>query len=122
MIYKFWNVRLVQCVEGLEIVECFDDFEIREKICDEEEWMEEKVFCIWSVFLIFEELLVVCIFDMFFYVSNGVYVDGVFVVKWFIWYVEIFFQFIDRFDMIMVNFNGKGRFIFDFILNFDVWV
>lgn len=84
-----------------------------EYVCGEEECMEEKVYWIWSVLLIFEEFLVVCILDMFLYVSNGVYVDGVMVVKKFIFYVDIFFCFVDWFDVIMfsdVDFKCKKNF------------
>lgn len=122
MIHKFWNVRLAQRAEGSEIAERPDDPETREKIRDEEERMEEKVFRIWSVLSTFEESSAACISDMLLHVSNGAYVDGVLVAKRFIWHVEILFQSTDRLDTTMVNLNGKGRPILDPIPNLDARV
>jgi hypothetical protein len=108
MIHKFWNVRLTQPAEGSEIAERPDDPETRDKIRDEEERMEEKVFRIWSVLSTFEESSAACISDMLLHVSNGAYVDGVLVAKRFIWHVEILFQSTDRLDGTMLKLNGKG--------------
>ena len=122
MIHKFWNVRLTQVTEGSEIAERPDDPETREKIRDEEERMEEKVFRIWSVLSTFEESSAACISDMLLHVSNGAYVDGVLVAKRFIWHVEILFQSTDRLDETMLKLNGKGTMHSKTKNSISIWV
>ncbi|KAM5356173.1 hypothetical protein ACJ41O_002819 [Fusarium nematophilum] len=108
MIHKFWNVRLAQPTDSPPALKGSDDPEGRDLIRTQEERMEEKVFRIWSVLSTFEESSAACISDMLLHVSNGAYVDGVFVAKRFIWHVEILFQSADRLDATMVGLNEKG--------------
>jgi len=72
--------------------------------------MEEKVFHIWSVLSAFEESSAACISDMLLHVSNGAYVDGVFVSEKFIWHVEILFSSTDNLDAQLHQMGGKGEF------------
>ena len=109
MIHKFWNVRLAQPADSIPALESTDDAAGRDLIREEEERMEEKVFRIWSVLSTFEESSAACISDMLLHVSNGSYVEGVFVAKRFIWHVEILFQSADRLDATMVSSNQKGK-------------
>jgi hypothetical protein len=90
-------------------LESSDDAAGRDLIREEEERMEEKVFRIWSVLSTFEESSAACISDMLLHVSNGSYVEGVFVAKRFIYHVEILFQSADRLDATMVGLNEKGK-------------
>lgn len=69
--------------------------EERERVRQEEDMMEEKVYKIWSILSSFEESSAACISDMLLHVSNGAYVDGVHVAKKFISHVEILFTAID---------------------------
>ncbi|KAI9740292.1 MAG: hypothetical protein M1834_004870 [Cirrosporium novae-zelandiae] len=99
MIHKFWNVRLAASGHGADANPTPDpnaSDEERDKIREEEERMEEKVYKIWSVLSTFEESSAACISDMLLHVSNGAYVDGVLVAKKFIWHVDILFGAIDR--------------------------
>lgn len=109
MIHKFWNVRLAQPTDSMPALESSDDAAGRDLIREEEERMEEKVFRIWSVLSTFEESSAACISDMLLHVSNGSYVEGVFVAKRFIYHVEILFQSADRLDATMVGLNEKGK-------------
>jgi hypothetical protein len=109
MIHKFWNVRLAQPADSVPALESTDDAAGRDLIREEEERMEEKVFRIWSVLSTFEESSAACISDMLLHVSNGSYVEGVFVAKRFIWHVEILFQSADRLDATMVGLDQKGK-------------
>lgn len=70
--------------------------------------MEEKVYHIWSVLAAFEESSAACISDMLLHVSNGAYVDGVFVSEKFIWHVEILFSATDNLDAKLNQVSGKG--------------
>ncbi|KAK3372509.1 hypothetical protein B0H63DRAFT_299322 [Podospora didyma] len=106
MIHKFWNVRLNPPQDALAPVN--DDPAGRERVKDEEERMEEKVYRIWSVLSTFEESSAACISDMLLHVSNGAYVDGVMVAKKFIWHVDILFQSADRLDATMTRLEIKG--------------
>lgn len=74
-----------------------------------EEKMEEKVYHIWSVLSAFEESSAACISDMLLHVSNGAYVDGVFVSEKFIWHVEILFLSTDNLDVQLNQIGGKGK-------------
>lgn len=74
-----------------------------------EEKMEEKVYRIWSVLSAFEESSAACISDMLLHVSNGAYVEGVFVSEKFIWHVDILFSSTDNLDMQLHNVGGKGE-------------
>lgn len=75
-----------------------------------EEKMEGKVYHIWSVLSAFEESSAACISDMLLHVSNGAYVDGVFVSEKFIWHVEILFSSTDSLDAQLHQASGKGEF------------
>ncbi|KAL7936823.1 hypothetical protein V8C35DRAFT_208415 [Trichoderma chlorosporum] len=108
MIHKFWNVRLAQPSELPQIEEGDVSDLIRDRIRDDEERMEDKVFRIWSVLSTFEESSAACISDMLLHVSNASYVDGVLVAKRFIWHVEILFQSADRLDASVSNQSEKG--------------
>jgi hypothetical protein len=68
--------------------------------------MEDKVYRIWSVLSSFEESSAACISDMLLHVSNGAYVDGVFVAEKFIWHVEILFGSADNLD---AQFSGLSE-------------
>lgn len=70
--------------------------------------MEDKVFRIWSVLSSFEESSAACISDMLLHVSNGAYVDGVFVAEKFIWHVEILFGSADTLDAQLYSVGAKG--------------
>ncbi|RAH49690.1 GTPase-activating protein LRG1 [Aspergillus brunneoviolaceus CBS 621.78] len=98
MIHKFWNVRLAPTGQVLEPPEMDLDAtdEERNRVRDEEDVMEEKVYRIWSILSSFEESSAACISDMLLHVSNGTYVDGVFVAKKFIGHVDVLFSAIDQ--------------------------
>ncbi|KAK0633427.1 hypothetical protein B0T14DRAFT_68319 [Immersiella caudata] len=101
MIHKFWNVRLNPPKEALGPVP--DNPVGREKVREEEERMEEKVYRIWSVLSTFEESSAACISDMLLHVSNGAHLEGVLVARRFIWHVDILFHSADRLDAKMVE-------------------
>ncbi|KFA64461.1 hypothetical protein S40285_01023 [Stachybotrys chlorohalonatus IBT 40285] len=109
MIHKFWNVRLSHPDEPRASRDN-DDLANRDRIRDEEERMEEKVFKIWSVLSAFEESSAACISDMLLHVSNGAYLDGVLVAKRFIWHVEILFKSADQLDITLAKHSDKGEF------------
>ncbi|KAL7824229.1 hypothetical protein V8C26DRAFT_385349 [Trichoderma gracile] len=108
MIHKFWNVRLAQPTEAPQIQEGDVSDLDRDRIREDEERMEDKVFRIWSVLSTFEESSAACISDMLLHVSNASYVDGVLVAKRFIWHVEILFQSADRLDASVSSKSEKG--------------
>ncbi|TAQ86105.1 hypothetical protein B7494_g5580 [Chlorociboria aeruginascens] len=111
MIHKFWNVRLASSLDATDTknqLEGKTDEEGRNAVRDEEERMEEKVYKIWSVLSTFEESSAACISDMLLHVSNGAYMDGVFVAKKFIWHVEILFRSADTLDSNMSRYGTKG--------------
>ncbi|KAI6093785.1 RhoGAP-domain-containing protein [Hypoxylon rubiginosum] len=101
MIHKFWNVRLTPPQDSKEPRPEPVDAEGRERVRQEEEDMENKVYRIWSVLSTFEESSAACISDMLLHVSNGAYMDGVFVAKKFIVHVDILFRSADRLDQNM---------------------
>ncbi|XDG06542.1 hypothetical protein ABKA04_006157 [Annulohypoxylon sp. FPYF3050] len=105
MIHKFWNVRLTPPQETVEPRPEPVDAESRDLVRQEEEDMENKVYRIWSVLSTFEESSAACISDMLLHVSNGVYMDGVFVAKKFIIHVDILFRSADRLDITMKRFE-----------------
>ncbi|OTA96987.1 hypothetical protein M434DRAFT_66672 [Hypoxylon sp. CO27-5] len=105
MIHKFWNVRLTPPQESNEPRPEPVDAESRELVRQEEEDMENKVYRIWSVLSTFEESSAACISDMLLHVSNGAYMDGVFVAKKFIIHVDILFRSADRLDLTMKKFE-----------------
>jgi len=112
MIHKFWNVRLASSQDSEEIqrrLEDTTDEEGRNRVKEEEERMEEKVYRIWSVLSTFEESSAACISDMLLHVSNGAYVDGVLVAKKFIWHVDILFRSADKLDATMTKLGPKGK-------------
>lgn len=82
--------------------------ERRAIVRDAEERMEEKVYRIWSVLSTFEESSAANISDMLLHVSNGAYVDGVFVAEKFIWHVEILFSSADNLDAELHRHSGEG--------------
>src|SRR5271156_6815647 len=105
MIHKFWNVRLATNSapdQKPEINAEVNDAE-RDRIRDEEEQMEDKVYRIWSTLSTFEESSAACISDMLLHVSNGFYVDGVLVAKKFIWHVNILFGATDTLASVIEN-------------------
>lgn len=109
MIHKFWNVRLATPSDSSEQLPEIDDARTRDKVREEEEKMEEKVYRIWSVLSTFEESSAACISDMLLHVSNGAYVDGVVVAKRFIWHVDILFRSADRLDETMNKLEMKRK-------------
>jgi hypothetical protein len=112
MIHKFWNVRLASSQDGVDTqrrLEDTTDEEGRNRVREEEERMEEKVYRIWSVLSTFEESSAACISDMLLHVSNGAYVDGVLVAKKFIWHVDILFRSADKLDATMTKLGPKGK-------------
>jgi hypothetical protein len=108
---QFWNVRLAPSApaksEAEEIVEAPSDSR-RSMIREAEEQMEQKVYRIWSVLSTFEESSAACISDMLLHVSNGAYIDGVFVAEKFIWHVEILFGCTDNLDARLAKVAPKG--------------
>lgn len=98
MIHKFWNVRLAPAGQPLEPPDVSEDAtdEERNRVRDEEDIMEEKVYKIWSILSSFEESSAACISDMLLHVSNGAYIEGVLVAKRFISHVGILFGAIDQ--------------------------
>lgn len=78
-------------------------------IREAEEKMEEKVYQIWSVLSSFEESSAACISDMLLHVSNGAYIEGVFVAEKFIWHVEVLFGSADGLDARLSKVAPKGR-------------
>lgn len=117
MIHKFWNVRLAptgqQIEESQPNVNASEDQ--RERVRQQEDMMEEKVYKIWSTLSAFEESSAACISDMLLHVSNAAYVDGVYVAKKFIGHVEILFEAIDRLAVQFKTHSMKGmlRFVRD---------
>jgi hypothetical protein len=115
MIHKFWNVRLNpppqdQAGTMRALLPPNEDTPAaRDGVRVEEERMEEKVYRIWSVLSTFEESSAACISDMLLHVSNGAYVDGVFVAKRFIWHVDLLFQSADKLDEVMTKLDIKGK-------------
>lgn len=109
MIHKFWNVRLATPNDSTERLPETDDEKTRDKVREEEEKMEEKVYRIWSVLSTFEESSAACISDMLLHVSNGAYVDGVVVARRFIWHVDILFRSADRLDEAMNRLEMKRK-------------
>lgn len=91
-----------------EIIEAPSDVR-RSLIRESEEKMEQKVYRIWSVLSGFEESSAACISDMLLHVSNGAYIDGVFVAEKFIWHVEILFGCTDNLDIRLAKVAPKGR-------------
>ncbi|KAI0817476.1 rho-type GTPase-activating protein 1 [Xylaria sp. FL0064] len=108
MIHKFWNVRLAPPDSTEERPPEAPDAESRELVRQKEEIMEDKVYRIWSVLSTFEESSAACISDMLLHVSNGSYIEGVFVAKRFILHVEILFQSADRLDDTLKRLEMKG--------------
>ncbi|RJE18299.1 GTPase-activating protein, partial [Aspergillus sclerotialis] len=98
MIHKFWNVRLAPSGQQLEPPTMNMDAtdEERNRVRDEEDIMEEKVYRIWSILSAFEESSAACISDMLLHVSNGAYIEGVLVAKRFISHVEVLFGAVDQ--------------------------
>lgn len=98
MIHKFWNVRLAPTGQPLEPSDVSLDAtdEERNRVRDEEEIMEEKVYKIWSILSTFEESSAACISDMLLHVSNGAYIEGVLVAKRFITHVQVLFSATDK--------------------------
>jgi hypothetical protein len=111
MIHKFWNVRLANPSEPVEVPRLSADVDEngRNAVRDEEERMEEKVYRIWSVLSTFEECAAACISDMLLHVSNGAYLDGVIVAKRFIWHVDVLFHAADRLETTMTGKGLKGK-------------
>ena len=71
--------------------------------------MEEKVYRIWNVLSTFEESSAACISDMLLHVSNGAFVDGVFVAERFISHVEILFASADQLDEAFHKVGDQGK-------------
>jgi len=101
MIHKFWNVRLNPPKDAVGPVP--DNPEGRERVREEEERMEEKVYRIWSVLSTFEESSAACISDMLLHVSNGAHLEGVLVARRFISHVDVLFRSADRLDAKMTD-------------------
>ncbi|TGJ86963.1 hypothetical protein E0Z10_g1812 [Xylaria hypoxylon] len=108
MIHKFWNVRLAPPDDTDEQPPEAADAESRDLVRQKEEAMEDKVYRIWSVLSTFEESSAACISDMLLHVSNGSYIEGVFVAKRFIFHVEILFQSADRLDETLKRLEMKA--------------
>jgi len=108
---QFWNVRLAPSAPTdampEEVVDAPSDSR-RSMVREAEEKMEQKVFRIWSVLSTFEESSAACISDMLLHVSNGAYIDGVFVAERFIWHVEILFGCTDNLDIRLATVAPKG--------------
>ena len=81
----------------------------RSVVRNAEEDMEQKVYRIWSVLSTFEESSAANISDMLLHVSNGSYVEGVFVAEKFIWHVEILFSSADNLDIELYRCSGEGE-------------
>lgn len=111
MVLQFWNVRLAPPAvterEAEEVVEAPSE-DRRSMIREAEEQMEHKVYRIWSVLSAFEESSAACISDMLLHVSNGAYIDGVFIAEKFIWHVEILFGCTDNVDIRLAKVAFKG--------------
>ncbi|KAF3909032.1 hypothetical protein ABW21_db0200755 [Orbilia brochopaga] len=114
MIHKFWNVKLAPSSEMPELprIQEEDDRDPpnsrRSVVREEEEKMEEKVYRIWSTLSTYEESSAANISDMLLHVSNGAYVDGVFVAEKFIWHVELLFNTADNLDRELFIAGGEG--------------
>lgn len=111
MIHKFWNVRLAPAGQTWEPppVDVDATPEERERIRQEEDMMEEKVYNIWSTLSTFEESSAACISDMLLHVSNGAYFDGVLVAQRFIAHVEILFSAVDKLAAFIRSQSVKGK-------------
>lgn len=112
MIHKFWNVRLAPTGQPLEAQNLGQDAtdEERNRVRDEEEIMEEKVYKIWSILSTFEESSAACISDMLLHVSNGAYIEGVLVAKRFIGHVQVLFAATDKLAEIIKLQGMKGSY------------
>ncbi|KAF3919682.1 hypothetical protein ABW20_dc0105869 [Dactylellina cionopaga] len=113
MIHKFWNVKLAPPdLTELPRIQEEDDRDPsslrRSDVREEEERMEEKVYRIWSVLSTYEESSAANISDMLLHVSNGAYVDGVFIAEKFIWHVELLFSSADNLDIELYQAGGEG--------------
>lgn len=117
MIHKFWNVRLSPADHVWETppVDTDASAEERERIRQEEDIMEEKVYNIWSTLSTFEESSAACISDMLLHVSNGAYIDGVLVAKRFISHVDILFAAVDQLAAYIKLQEMKGKFSLSFL-------
>lgn len=112
MIHKFWNVRLAPqgADPNASLMDENASAETRDRVRDEEEQMEVKVYRIWSVLSTFEESSAACISDMLLHVSNGAYMESVMVAKKFIWHVDILFGATDRLDFLILSEGLKRKF------------
>ena len=112
MIHKFWNVRLAPSGQQLEQPNTNMDAtdEERNRVRDEEDIMEEKVYRIWSILSTFEESSAACISDMLLHVSNGAYIEGVLVAKRFISHVEVLFGAVDQLARFIKYQGMKGMY------------
>ncbi|EWC46011.1 hypothetical protein DRE_04804 [Drechslerella stenobrocha 248] len=114
MIHKFWNVKLAPSSEVPELPRIVEEEDQdpsdsrRSVVREAEERMEEKVYRIWSVLSTYEESSAANISDMLLHVSNGAYVDGVFVAEKFIWHVELLFNSADNLDIELCKASGEG--------------
>ncbi|KAL7267735.1 Rho-type GTPase activating protein Rga1 [Rhizina undulata] len=110
MIHKFWCVRMAPIDSGVPRSPTVEDptNARRSLVREAEEKMEDRVYRIWSVLSSFEESSAACISDMLLHVSNGAYVDGVFVAEKFIWHVEILFGSADNLDAQFTQVAEKG--------------
>lgn len=111
MIHKFWNVRLAPAGQPLEPPQLDLDAtdEERNRVREEEDVMEDKVYKIWSILSTFEESSAACISDMLLHVSNGTYLDGVLVAKRFIGHVQVLFSAIDELAGYIKSQGMKGK-------------
>ena len=121
MIHKFWNVRLAPTGQPLEPPEKDLDAtdEDRNRVREEEDIMEEKVYKIWSILSSFEESSAACISDMLLNVSNGAYTEGVLIAKRFITHVQVLFAAIDQLAGYIKSQGIKGKFYFLINSNHD---
>ena len=111
MIHKFWNVRLALNPDPqVPVPNQNASEETRDRVRDEEDHMEAKVYRIWSVLSAFEESSAACISDMLLHVSNGAYMESVMVAKKFIWHVDILFSATDRLDNLVASEGLKCKF------------
>ena len=111
MIHKFWNVRLAPAGQPLEPPQLDLDAtdEERNRVREEEDVMEDKVYKIWSILSTFEESSAACISDMLLHVSNGTYLDGVLVARRFIGHVQVLFSAIDELAGYIKSQGMKGK-------------
>jgi hypothetical protein len=125
MIHKYWNVKLHASGQPIDNPSSEDGDapeEVRERIRQDEEKMEQKVLWIWRTLSNFEEKSATCISDMLLHVSNGAYMEGVIAAKRFILHVDLLFTAADDLDQVFRRSFPKGDYTEDLFYNLYIYI